>query len=145
MLTSAYKYLAMGGVALALIVGAFLYGLHTGKTAGIAVLNETVASLNAQAAATLKAANAAQQDQITALQKSASEAMAQAQAAKQTAQQTLSTYQAALAKVSRETSVQNWNAVCIPAAIRSSVQFAPTCAGDQGDPGNGDQVRPNPR
>ena len=61
MLTSVYKYAAIFGVALALIVGVGIYEHHDGYSIGIGDMAKMTASLNAKAATELQAALAQQQ------------------------------------------------------------------------------------
>lgn len=75
-----YRYLAMGAIALALIVATFFYGVHNGKLAGMAKYNALVASINASTAKATTDAKAAQQKSDMATE-------VQLQAALQTAQQ----------------------------------------------------------
>ena len=117
-MTSVYKYLAMAGVVLALMVGAYFYGHHEGSLAGTAALNSTVASLNAKATATLQAALAQQQAADAARLKAAESAQAQAQAAAQTAQATLQSQQAQIRGLTDVTD-KTWLQQPIPGGVLS--------------------------
>lgn len=139
-MTAVYKYAAMGGVALALMVGAFLYGLHIGKTAGISVLNETVAKLNQEAVNTLQAALTKQATQDALRLKEDQDAVAQAQAAKQTAQATLQS-QAAQIRGLTDVTDKTWLSGRIPAGVLR-VLNAPASTGDQGSNGHPNPVHP---
>ncbi len=116
--TSVYKYVAIFGVALALMVGAFFYGIHLGSASGKAALSSTVASLNAKAAATLQADLATQQAQDAARLKAAETAQEIAQAAAQTAQTLLTSQTAQIRGLQHVPIDQKWLATAIPPDIR---------------------------
>ncbi len=122
---SLYKYVAIFGVALALMVGAFFYGVHLGSASGKAALSSTVASLNAKAAATLQAALATQQAEDAARLKAAETAQEIAQAAAQTAQVTLHAQQTELRTLYAQATVKTWADTCLPLAVRSRLRFSP--------------------
>jgi len=127
MFTSAYKYAAILGVALALMVGAYFYGDSVGKTAGRAALNQMVASLNAKAATTLQQALKAQAAQDAARLQAAQQAQQIAQAAAATAQSTLHVEQSKLRVLYAQPTIKIWADTCVPAAIRSQLRLSPTC------------------
>jgi len=127
MLISVYKYIAIFGVALALMVGAYFYGIHVGATAGRAALNQTVASLNAKADATLQQALKTQAAQDAARLLAAQDAQAIAQAAAATAQSTLHVEQNKLRVLYAQPTIKIWADTCVPAAIRSQLRLSPTC------------------
>ena len=127
MLASAYRYAAIFGVALALMVGAYFYGHHEGSLAGTAALNSTVASLNAKATATLQATLTLQHAADAARLQAAQNAQAIAQAAAATAQSTLHVEQNKLRTLYAQPTIKIWADTCVPAAIRSQLRLSPTC------------------
>ena len=127
MLISVYKYAAILGVALAMAVGAYFYGDHVGATAGRAALNQTVASLNAKADATLQQAIKAHAAQDAARLQAAQQAQQIAQAAAATAQSTLHVEQNKLRTLYAQPTIKIWANTCVPAPIRSQLRLSPTC------------------
>ena len=101
-MTTIYKYLAIGGVALALLVGAFFYGLHLGNAAGAAKVNALRASIASQTAqATAAAANAQKAADAAAIAE-ATQAVAQANQAVTARARDLSAAQYVIARLKRE-------------------------------------------
>ena len=118
MLTSVYKYLAIVGVFLVIIVGVGIYEHHDGYSIGIGDMAKMTASLNAKAATDLQAALAQQQAADAARLKAAESAQAQAQAAAQTAQATLQSQQAQIRGLTDVTD-KTWLQQPIPGGVLS--------------------------
>ena len=53
-MTALYKYGAMAGMLLALLIGVYLFGLHQGSADGRAIADATVARINAASALEIK-------------------------------------------------------------------------------------------
>jgi len=127
MLTSVYKYIAIFGVFLVIIVGVGIYEHHDGYSIGIGDIAKMTASLNAKADATLQQAIKAQAAQDAARLQAAQQAQQIAQAAAATAQSTLHVEQSKLRVLYAQPTIKIWADTCVPAAIRSQLRLSPTC------------------
>ncbi|MGA9851825.1 MAG: hypothetical protein WBR15_02720 [Gammaproteobacteria bacterium] len=147
-MSAVYKYLAGLGVIALIVIGAFLYGVHTGKLAGTAKVNALMAAeAQAMVTATKAAAqaqsqaDAATQVQLQAAVTAANQAVADARARQLALATTVSTLTARIKANEENPTVAAWSGVSIPAGALAGLQF---CAGVSATPNSASHTNPVP-